>query len=56
MVIRNDNNKIENLRSLYAIIAKTITNKDCYYTQEEIDKLKQDNKHIFIKGGGNNEY
>ena len=53
MIIRGQITE-KKLELIYDIIRATIKNKDCYYTQEEIDKLKQDSRNIFFKGGGKN--
>ena len=53
MVIRGQITK-EKLENIYNTVRNIIQKKDCYYSQEEIDELKQDSKNIFFKGGGNN--
>ena len=40
----------EVLEQIYKAIQKNVSNQDCYYTDEEIKKLKQNEKNIFIKG------
>ena len=40
----------EILEQIYNAIQKNISNQECYYTNEEIKKLKQDKNNIFIKG------
>lgn len=40
----------EVLEHIYKTIQKNVSNQDCYYTDEEIKKLKQDKKNNFIKG------
>lgn len=53
MVIRGEITE-KKLEHIYITINNIIKNQDCYYTKEEIYKLKQDSKNIFLKGGGNN--
>lgn len=53
MVIRGQITE-KKLEHIYDVVRGTIKNKSCYYTQEEIEKLKEDSKNIFFKGGGNN--
>ena len=52
MVIRGQITQ-QKLENIYNTVRSTIKNKDCYYTQEEVDKLKSDSQNIFFKGGGN---
>lgn len=40
----------EVLEQIYNAIQKNISNQECYYTNEEIKKLKQNEENIFIKG------
>ena len=40
----------EVLEQIYNAIQKNISNQECYYTNEELKKLKQDKNNIFIKG------
>lgn len=37
------------LRHIYNTIHKLINNKECYYTEEEIENLKMDKKNIFLE-------
>lgn len=53
MVVRGQITK-QKLENIYNTVRNTIKNKDCYYTQEEVDKLKKDSQNIFFEGGGNN--
>ena len=53
MVIRGQITQ-QKLENIYNTVRSTIKNKDCYYTQEEVDKLKSDSQNIFFKGGVNN--
>lgn len=53
MVIRGQITE-KKLEHIYDVVRETIKNKSCYYTQEEIDKLKQYSKNIFFKRGGKN--
>ena len=53
MVIRGQIT-VQKLENVYNTIRNIVRDKSCYYTQEEIDKLKQDSKNIFLKGGGKN--
>ena len=50
MIIRQKPTQ-EVLEHIYKAIQKNITNQDCYYTEEEIKKLKQNEKNNFIKKG-----
>lgn len=49
MVIRQKPTQ-EVLEQIYNAIQKNISNQECYYTDEEIKKMKQDKKNNFIKG------
>ena len=49
MVIRQQPTQ-EVLEQIYNAIQKNITNQECYYTDDEIKKLKQDKRNNFIKG------
>ena len=40
---------LETLEYIYKTIQKNITNQECYYTEEEIEELKLNEKNIFIK-------
>lgn len=50
MVVRG---KITNqkLSNIYTTVRNIIKNKECYYTAEEVEQLKIDNKNVFLKGG-----
>ena len=49
MVIRQKPTQ-EVLEHIYKAIQKNISKQDCYYTEEEIEKLKQNKENKFIKG------
>ena len=40
----------EVLEQIYNAIQKNISNQECYFSKEEIEQLKKDEKNIFIKG------
>ena len=40
----------EVLEHIYKTIQKNISKEECYYTEEEIEKLKQDKRNNFLKG------
>ena len=44
------------LANLYNIIKKTIHDEDAYYTQEQIEALKQDKSNVFLSEKGKIEY
>ena len=48
MIIRQKPTQ-EVLEQIYKAIQKNIKNQECYYTDEEIKELKQNNKNNFIK-------
>ena len=48
MVIRGKPTESK-LRHIYNTIQKLIDNKECYYTEEEIENLKNDEKNIFLE-------
>lgn len=48
MVVRGEITE-EKLEHIYLTIHNIIKNKDCYYSKEEIENLKKDNRNIFIK-------
>lgn len=50
MVYRSTPTK-ETLKNIYNTIYKIINNQDCYYTPEEIEKLKKDKSNIFLERG-----
>lgn len=50
MVIR-DKPTQETLEQLYITIHNLINNQECYYTQEQIEKLKKNKKNIFLERG-----
>lgn len=48
MVIRGTPNASK-LKHIYNTIQRLIDNQKCYYTKEEIEKLKKDEKNIFLE-------
>ena len=52
MIVRGEVT-IHKLAEVYNTIRNTVKEESCYYTQEEIDKLKKDSKNIFYEGGVN---
>ena len=50
MVIRGKPD-VNKLNHIYNTIQKLIDNKECYYTEEEIENLKKDEKNIFLERG-----
>ena len=49
MIIRKTPTE-EVLEHIYKTIQKNISNQDCYYSDEEIKKLKQNKQNKFIEG------
>ena len=52
MIIRGKTKGIElqhNLQHIYDTVQKLIIHQHCYYSQEEIEKLKKDKNNNFIK-------
>ena len=49
MIVRGEITK-KKLEKIYATVQKIIKDEDCYYTKEEIEKLKEDKENHFIKG------
>lgn len=47
-VFRPETPKKEDLKRLYDICNKIFTKKECFYTKEEVKKLKEDKKNTFI--------
>ena len=47
MIIRGEITS-EKLELIYNTIGQVIKNEKCYYTEEEIEKLKKDDKNIFL--------
>jgi hypothetical protein len=45
---RPDRPKKEDLKRLYDVCNKIFKNKNCFYTREEVKKLKEDKENIFI--------
>ena len=39
----------DKLQHIYNTIQEVIQNQQCYYTKEEIEKLKQNKTNVFIK-------
>jgi len=50
MIIRGTPNASK-LTHIYNTIQRLIDNKECYYTEEEIENLKKDEKNIFLERG-----
>ena len=48
MIIRGTVTKGK-LQHIYKTIQQVIQNQQCYYTNEEINKLKTDEKNVFIE-------
>jgi hypothetical protein len=48
MIIRTTPDK-ETLKEIYKTIQNLIKNQECYYTSEQIKKLKKDKNNKFIK-------
>lgn len=48
MVIRGTPNA-NKLKHIYNTIQRLIDHQECYYTKEEIEKLKKDEKNIFLE-------
>lgn len=48
MVIRGTPNE-NKLKHIYNTIQRLIDNQECYYTPEEIENLKKDEKNIFLE-------
>lgn len=48
MVIRGTPNASK-LKHIYNTIQRLIDNQECYYTKEEIENLKKDEKKIFLE-------
>ena len=48
MVIRG-NLTIEKLNYIYDTINRIVENEFCYYSDEEVEILKKDEKNIFLK-------
>lgn len=48
MVIRG-NLTIEKLNYIYDTINRIVENEFCYYSDEEVENLKKDEKNIFLK-------
>lgn len=50
MIVRKTPSK-EVLEQIYNTIQRIIDNQECYYTPEQIEKLKKDKKNIFLERG-----
>lgn len=50
MIIRGKTDASK-LRHIYNTIQRLIDNQECYYTKEEIEELKKDEKNIFLERG-----
>lgn len=48
MIVRGNIN-IEKLNLLYDTINRIVENDFCYYSDKEVEKLKENEKNIFIK-------
>lgn len=48
MIIRGEITR-DKLQHIYNTIQEVIQNQQCYYTKEEIEKLKQNKTNVFIK-------
>lgn len=48
MIIRGEVTR-DKLQHIYNTIQEVIQNQQCYYTKEEIEKLKQNKTNVFIK-------
>ena len=48
MIIRGEVTK-DKLENVYQVIRSIIDKPDCYYTKEEIEKLKTNEKNIFLR-------
>jgi hypothetical protein len=48
MVVRG-NLTIEKLNYIYDTINRIVNNDFCYYSDEELERLKENEKNIFIK-------
>ena len=48
MVVRGDITE-EKLEHIYTTVHNIIKKQECYYTQEEIEKLKENNENVFLK-------
>lgn len=48
MIIRGEVTR-DKLQHIYNTIQEVIQNQQCYYTKEEIEKLKQNKANVFIK-------
>lgn len=45
---RPDKPKKEDLKRLYDVCNKIFKNHECFYTKEQVKKLKEDKSNIFI--------
>lgn len=54
MIVRKQPTK-EVLEHIYKTIQANIKDNECYYTQEEINELKTDNRNNFFKRGIEND-
>ena len=54
MVIRGQITE-KKLEQIYDIVRACIKNKECYYTQEEVEELKKDSKNIYFERCKKNE-
>lgn len=55
MIIREEIITEERLKHIYNTIQGIIKNQQCYYSQEEIEKLKKDKNNVFIGEKTNEE-
>ena len=47
MIIRGEVTK-EKLELIYSTIGQVIKKEECFYSKEEVEELKKDNKNIFL--------
>jgi hypothetical protein len=48
-VVVRGNLNIDKLNYIYDTINRIVENNLCYYSDEEVEKLKEDEKNIFLK-------
>lgn len=47
MIVRGETN-YRALKSIYDVLNEIIDNNNCFYTQEEIRELREDEKNLFM--------